>query len=231
MAISAGPDIAENGLILNLDAVDYRSYRGTGTGWIDISGQNNNITLVNDPVFSCCPATFTFNGTDEYGTAGDNDNLTQSLITVETFTAATNEGSLGHVMNIVGKGDWNTNGRLILGYKSDSGIFLTFVYRTSWWGGGASLSINSFDATQWHHIVGVSDGTADRLYLDGVLVNSSTIGYGSAVTNNDPFLIADSYAGYSKYPGKIALVRVYNRALNADEIKQNYTALRGRYGI
>lgn len=229
MAISAGPDISESGLILNLNAIDYRSYRGTGTGWIDTSGAGNNITLYNDPVFSCCPATFTFNGTDEYGSAGDNDNLMPSTITVETFTAATNEVNLTHVMNIVGKGNWNSAGRLILGYKS--GGFLTFVYRCGGWYEGAQYSLNDFDATQWHHIVGTSDGTADRLYLDGVLVNSSTSNYTTSTLNNDDFLIADSYVGYAKYPGKIALVRVYNRALNLNEIQQNYTAIRGRFGI
>ena len=231
MAVSAGPDISESGLILNLDAIDYRSYRGTGTAWIDTSGAGNNITLYNDPTFSCCPAIFTFNGTDEYGSAGDNDNLMPSTITVETFTAATNEATLGHVMNIVGKGDWNVAGRLILGYKSSSGIFLTFVYRTIGWDNGASYSLNNFDATQWHHIVGTSDGTADRLYLDGVQVASSTTGYAGATLNNGDFYIANSYAGYAKYPGKIALVRIYNRALNINEIQQNYTALRGRFGI
>jgi hypothetical protein len=40
-----------------------------------------------------------------------------------------------------------------------------------------------------------------------------------------------SAGGYSFFPGNIGAVHFYNRALNITEINQNFTALRGRYGI
>lgn len=49
MAISGGPNIVENGLVLALDAADKNSYSGSGTTWNDLSGYNNNCSLVNGP--------------------------------------------------------------------------------------------------------------------------------------------------------------------------------------
>jgi hypothetical protein len=44
MAITRGPKIVRNGLVLALDAADKNSYPGTGTTWNDLSGNNNNGT-------------------------------------------------------------------------------------------------------------------------------------------------------------------------------------------
>jgi hypothetical protein len=47
MGVYAGPDIVEDGLILHLDAANGRSYPNTGTGWFDLSGNNNHFQLFN----------------------------------------------------------------------------------------------------------------------------------------------------------------------------------------
>ena len=52
MAYSDGPKIVTNGLVLALDAADRNSYPGTGTIWRDLSGNNNNCSLVNEPTYS-----------------------------------------------------------------------------------------------------------------------------------------------------------------------------------
>jgi len=40
-----------------------------------------------------------------------------------------------------------------------------------------------------------------------------------------------SGGGSSHFDGKIANVSIYNRALSASEIQQNFNALRGRFSI
>lgn len=73
-----------------------------------------------------------------------------------------------------------------------------------------------------------------RLYINGAQVAEQTgISYSSS--GNDNFLFfgqanpgADN-KGY--YSGEIGFVQVYDRALSASEVKQNFEALRGRYGI
>ena len=42
-----GPDIVTDGLVLNLDAANHKSYPGTGTTWYDLSRNGNNASLVN----------------------------------------------------------------------------------------------------------------------------------------------------------------------------------------
>ncbi len=59
MAVSAGPDIVESSLLLFLDAGNRKSYPGTGTAWIDISGAGNVGSFVNGVTFdksgTCAP--------------------------------------------------------------------------------------------------------------------------------------------------------------------------------
>ena len=43
----SGPKIITSGCVLSLDAADKLSYRGSGTTWRDLSGNNNNGTLTN----------------------------------------------------------------------------------------------------------------------------------------------------------------------------------------
>ena len=65
MAISGGPDIVEDGLVLHLDAADRNSYPGTGTKWYDLCG-NTNFTLYNGPVFN----------NNRFSCDGSNDSIT-----------------------------------------------------------------------------------------------------------------------------------------------------------
>lgn len=60
-------DTITNGLILNLDAANYKSYPGSNTTWTDLSGYRNNGTLTNGPTFSTLNGGgITFDGVDDY---------------------------------------------------------------------------------------------------------------------------------------------------------------------
>ena len=47
MGVDYNPKIVTNGLVLCLDAANVKSYPGSGTTWIDLSGNGNNGTLTN----------------------------------------------------------------------------------------------------------------------------------------------------------------------------------------
>lgn len=67
-------------------------------------------------------------------------------------------------------------------------------------------------------------------YKNGTFSNSGGNPYGSTVlTGTQPITIGNGYAGY--FGGSIYNVQVYNRALTANEIAQNFNAQRGRYGL
>ena len=55
-----------------------------------------------------------------------------------------------------------------------------------------------------------------------------------SVPYNSGFTTRLGYAsggGYPYFNGNISQIQIYNRALSATEILQNFNALRGRYGV
>jgi hypothetical protein len=80
----------------------------------------------------------------------------------------------------------------------------------------------------WQHIVGVYDGAILYLYRNGVLLNS-TASTGSITNATQTLQIGRRDSNY--FGGRISNTKIYNRALTAGEIIQNFNALRGRYGI
>lgn len=85
----------------------------------------------------------------------------------------------------------------------------------------------------WHQIAGsYGDGTL-TLSVDGANINSYYAGITQSVYTRYGFRMmtgfTDDIVGYKFYPGNLAIVRMYNRALTADEILQNYTAQMPRF--
>ena len=64
-------ELVSDGLVLNLDAGDPRSYPSSGTTWTDLSGNGNTGTLTNGPTYSNGNGgALVFNGTNSYVTVG-----------------------------------------------------------------------------------------------------------------------------------------------------------------
>ena len=68
----------------------------------------------------------------------------------------------------------------------------------------------------WSHVIGVSDGSGRKIYINGVLAGSCGT-TATAIINK----IGSATGSYS-FNGLIDEVRVYNRALSASEVKQLY---------
>ena len=79
MAFGNGPSIVTNGLVLSLDAADRNSYPGSGTTWRDLSGRDNNGTLINGPTFDSA------NG-GNIVCDGINDYILQTTPTLTTYS-------------------------------------------------------------------------------------------------------------------------------------------------
>jgi chitodextrinase len=88
-------------------------------------------------------------------------------------------------------------------------------------GGGASVKSSSCAPTAaWTHYVGTYDGVKAKLYVNGSLVGS--LDKSGSVVSNFLNLTAGSYYGANSYNfhGAIDDLRMYNRALTADEVSQ-----------
>lgn len=244
MALSHSPSIVTSGLSLCIDAGNPRSYPGSGTTWTDLSGNSKNATLTNGPTYSSGNGgAIVFDGVNDYASIPSPSPLSGTqLFTYEiwvNFTTITgNYGGLNKCAWLFAGGTSSGFGQPEFAVLSANNT--SFTPNTLWFGrggGGAtgSLSVNVsalMSNGNWYQIVLVrSASNAETVYLNG-----SSIGTGNVSdTFNDGvtlFASLENNPNYSGYlTGNISNIKIYNRALSAAEILQNFNALRGRYGI
>lgn len=238
MGIAYNPRIVTDGLVFAVDAGNTKSYPGSGTTWTDLSGNGRNGTLTNGPTYSSANGgSIVFDGVDDYV----NGTITGSIFTGSfTQTAwiyklnanqiwqgvftnsspATNNTYLMTFGNGSIAAPYNSVGTNQVGV-SESGIFLDIGTHTN----------------RWLYIAITKTGSTLNIYCykDGSLLQTSgTItwnGGNFATTNN--YEIGRHWAGGAVVPlqGNISQVSLYNKALTASEIQQNFNAIRSRYGI
>jgi hypothetical protein len=223
-----GPNIVKNGLVLWLDAANTKSYPRSGTSWADLSGNGNTGVLTNGPTFnSANNGGIVFDGVDDYVQLS-NPTFTNQM-TVEIFIKI-------DTSNIIGL----TVASYVLGREGAYrmlAITSTFVWvcatsNNAWYSAGTALYADTPINNIWNHFVGTYDGTKNSLYINGSLVVT-----GSAISGNIPLagstlqLMNSTAANVVDCKGTLAVTRMYNRALSASEIAQNYNATKARYGL
>ncbi len=90
------------------------------------------------------------------------------------------------------------------------------------------IETNAVNDDQWHHFAATHDGSTGNvnLYVDSVLRGSATESFGAIDDGGMPLRIGmGSQEGVAPFPGLIDEVRIYNRALTADEVKALYDAV------
>ena len=221
MSVFAGPEINESGLVLYLDAGNIKSYPGSGTSWTDISGRGNTGTLTNGPTYSSANGgSIVFDGVDDYVL------VTQTLTTPFTITGFIRYTDQAKTLNTF----INTNPHPVLGISLNrlgGGQLYVYIGNGSGWLAAPSIiSSTNMNVNQWYQVSFTSTGSGSTLYLNGVNVGTSVhspSGWGSS------YYLGTGAGEYLK--GNIATTQIYNRALTATEVSQNFNALRGRYGI
>jgi len=203
-----------------------RSYPSTGaadqsgsTAFDDISGQGNNGTIVNGPTYSSANGgSLVFDGVDDYIQTDITTHYPN--ITLEAWARRTDTNSF---RSLIGKyrGDPAQTESYELLFNSSAGIRFHVT--------SSAVDYNSSTiADTWYHVVGTYDGTTARIYLNGEAVAS---GSRTAGSNSVPFRVGASPRGANYNNGDIARAFIYSRALTASEVKQNFNALTGRFGI
>jgi hypothetical protein len=221
MSIFAGPKIVEEGLVLYLDAANQKSYPGSGTTWFDLSGNLNNGTLTNGPVYSTLnKGNFIFDGVNDKISTSYGPQLND--FTVIAWFKST---GLSDYSRVVDK-DY-VNGMWIGRQDSISNS----------WGGGVRESLPPYGRyitladNQWHMIVSKRDGTTHTIYGDGVTNSVSGTVSSSALSTTTFAFGSWSSNTNQRLTGNISQILIYNRALTNTEINKNFEAIRGRYGI
>ena len=213
MAVFANPNIVEDGLVLYLDTGNERSYPGSGTTWYDLSGNGNNGTLVNGATFSSVNGgVFVLDGVNDY--INIDLNLTNQSYTI--FGAA-------RYVTIGGRTFSARNNNWLMGHWAFSTVK---HYAVGW----VSSATNTEESdTNWRSYAATGDYSADiwKLYVNGY----KRVENNGGVNGPNNFAIG-SYAGADEFSNShISFMMAYNRVLTDSEIKQNYNALRGRFGL
>ena len=209
-----------DGLVLYLDAANARSYPRTGNTWFDRSGNGNDGTFAGDVGYSGSNfGSLTFDGTDDYVPIGSTGFPFSSSAGTLSAWARTNTITGGFDF-IVSYGGASTNVARFLGINSSTFFF----------GGYANdITASGVPLNTWFNMAGVYTGTNALMYVNGVLVSGPTAKSWS--TNSGNASVGRQTNGREYWNGNISQVSVYNRALTATEIAQNYNAFKGRYGL
>ena len=131
---------------------------------------------------------------------------------------------------------WGQSSSNNLDMNFNDGTYALWMY---WDGGGsnairftdASFGDNFFTDSQVHHIVFTHSGSTNTVYFDGVaLTPSDTIGtqtFSSTNGTTGQLTISES----PRFAGDVYTTRVYERALSAAEVAQNFKSQRTKYGV
>ena len=204
---------------------------GDTTTWYDLSGNNNNGTLITDPLFNSSNGGYiAFDGTNDYVSITQNSNtrLQNNYQTLSFFVYITSVGPNEAAFL------WNVG-------ANPTGMFLfwspTAINMQIQTGGtyiNYPVSVTNALNT-WMNITYIINnvGRTMTAYKNGALVGTSSQWSIFTPPNSVVELGSNRATGNSGdyIKGRVANVLVYNRALSAAEISQNYEADKTRFGL
>ena len=224
MGVHGGPNIVTDGLVFTVDAANKQSYIGSGTSWNDTIG-SNDVTLLNGPTFSSNNlGSIVFDGEDDNSQFGNvfSENANSVCAWVYNTNLSRDATVVGH---------WSTQYILYMD-TGGAGDGYRVLYRTAAGNTGTSDSNVNAIQDQWQYIVTTFSGTSTSLYVDGEHIQTSTFSSTTIDTSTNNIAIGADYPnGGRDWQGRIASVFFYDKALPANEVLQNYNALKGRFGL
>jgi len=216
--LAHSPRIVTDGLVLCLDAGNTKSYPGSGTTWTDLSGNGNNGTLTNGPTYSSSNGgSLVFDGVNDFVDISNSFQVSTSQVYSALFWIYKTSTSINNASMILSGGyGGDVDGIIIYtedyltandtGIVSGNGSVSAIYYN-----GISQPEGTNFNLNEWIHIA-----------VTGISVNSIDGANHNIGRNNN---------GTNHFKGNIATTQIYNRALTASEVQQNFNALRGRFSI
>jgi hypothetical protein len=228
--------IVTNGLVLNVDAGFTPSYSRSGTTWYDLSLSGNNGTLTNGPTFnSSNGGGIVFDGVDDYvPTPNPISNNSDFTINFWMYYLGGNS-TVGLIST------WNTSWQgvgISFSNFNNNNVWSLRSWANNGAGGGMNWGVLDNLKNVWSNITLTftnSNGT-QRGYINGMFQNSES---NKNNLNHDTTLqiarggLSDSQQ-LQLYPYVntiLSNLQIYNRALTAAEVSQNYNAQKGRFGL
>lgn len=219
-----GANIVKQGLVLYLDPGSPNSfYNKSGTVIKDISGNNFNGTLTNGPTYSSTNGgSIVFDGTNHYiitpGSILNSSYTLQSWIYMNgnRFTILNNFSDDANVKSNQFGTDGSRNVYFQISLNNN-----TYFYTTS----TSTLNVN-----QWYNVCFTRTGSTAKIYINGVEILISVAGSSALDLQTYTSNFAIGVNRSSNYTnGSISSLKLYNRALTAAEVLQNFNATKSRF--
>jgi len=227
----ANGKIITSGLVLALDAADRNSYVSGSIVWNDVSGNGNSGSLVNGPTFS--NNSIVFDGSNDYVDCGGNVKPTIA-ITVSTWI----------YFNL----SFGADNRYLVDWHSlaaqDRWIFYTTgTNQITWYlktvgqseGGTTAYTV---PINTWINLCGTYDSTisgginSQKFYVNGQLhANSNRINALNTGISSNTVKLGGQVSAGGYLNGRISKTLIYDRALSAQEVLQNYNAQKSRFNL
>lgn len=241
LLVKPNSSVVSNGLVLNLDPANSKSYQGSGSTLYDLTTSLNNASLIGSPTYSSLGG-LTFNGTTQYGSipsvSGVTDFTNTQKYTVEIwFNPSSGQATLGEAELLEKWNKYNESRYpFTIRYNEGTSSMTAACYDgTSY----VSTSASGFPVNTWKQLVAVYDFVSKTLtlYRDGSSVSSVSLAGVNQVSNTSPICIASrlTSAGGAQsnimFKGTIGIIRIYNTALTSAQVLQNFNANKIRYGL
>jgi hypothetical protein len=215
---------SNSGLVLHLDAGNPASYPGSGTTWIDLSGNGSHVTLTSTTYNAAGGGSIAFNGTSSY--ADFNANVGNTNVVTVDMWVRTNSIANGMYFG------FNIYDALVI----DGSIGFNTANSDQY--GMTSSKVRELGIEgAWRHLVFVmysGSKTNNKIYVNGesqaltqILASFNST---NATFNSGAGRISSWRFGLTWLMNlNVASFKIYNRELSAQEITNNYRAYQSKY--
>ena len=222
------PQLVTNGLVMYLDAADRTSYPGYGTTWRDLSGDNNG-TLTNGPTFnSANGGSIVFDGVDDGINISNSNTLGKSLSYTTCAWIKYNDSGYTSWMMLIDSVNYGNGGGYMMWLNDatpNSGKLLC-SYDSNWQYGTVKIFPNI-----WTYVVITKASNVVSFYINGVFDVTRNYNFNNSLSTTDVNIAYSSRNTSYRLNGNMEISQIYNRALSAAEVTQNFNAQRQRFNI
>ena len=211
----------KDGLVLWLDGISNTrdGHDESATVWEDLSGNNNDATLMNYDNPTWNETSLTFDGINQYAQILNYNN---SPYTIETVFSINKFSNSAMGLFCISRNGNNSNGVAII----NKGYAIRNYYG---WGDNKHIDTPNYKMVD-HKIFNATSlnfGNDGLIYINSELKVQKNISNDTIIDN----VILGNAMGNEYLNGNIYSIRVYNRGLSEEEIKQNYEVDKKRFGI
>ena len=233
-APAATSDVVTTGLVLNLDAGNSASYPGSGSTWTDTVG-SKAFTLFNGPTYNSANGGYInfVAASSQYGYATSFDSaLTQYTVEVWHLFNGTLTGA---APVLFGEGRSTPYSNFMMG--TTAGRTSPLKIQGGFWNGAWQQSVADpvgdyyQPANGWYQFVNTYDGAQIKFYANNTLQITKTPSNFTIGTSGLGLNIMRRQDVFNYWGGGVSIIRVYNTALSAAEIEQNWNANKVRFGL